>query len=172
MRLYIAVFLVIVSVGFSCAEIQSVKVSSASIHDSADPFAAQVVLVVPRYYPLNVIGEEGDYYRINDFLGREGWVEKSALEPGTTVVLKVNSGNIRNGPGVKHDLLFHAKQGVAFKVLDQKGDWLRIEHESGRIGWISRNLVWGDNYRYALNAKNGNQPRIQQLVVSPPPAVD
>ncbi|MCK4621477.1 MAG: SH3 domain-containing protein [Desulfuromonadales bacterium] len=145
MRLGFAIFLVMIGANFSLADILSVKEPSAEIRDSADPFTAQVILVVPQYYPLNVVGDAGGYYKVNDFLGREGWVEKGAIELARSVVVKVNSGNIRNGPGTGHEILFRANRGVAFKVLAQQKDWLKVEHESKRTGWISRTLVWGDS---------------------------
>jgi len=145
MKLSVAILLVLIGATFASAEIYSVKKHSAEIRDSSNPYLAQVVLVVPKNYPLSVIDETDDYYKVNDFLGREGWVEKSAIAPARTVVVKSASGNVRNGPGIDHKILFRAKQGVAFKVLERKDDWLMIEHESNRAGWISRSLVWGNS---------------------------
>lgn len=146
MKFTVATLLVLIVATFASAEILSVKNNSVELRDSSNPYIAQVVLVVPQNYPLTVIGEDGEYYKVSDFMGREGWVEKTAIEPARTVVVKVNSGNIRNGPGTGHDVVLHANRGVAFKVLERKDDWLKVEHESRRIGWISRSLVWGNGY--------------------------
>ncbi len=32
---------------------------------------------------------------------------------------------------------------VAFQTLRDQDDWLLVEHESGRKGWLSKDLVWG-----------------------------
>ena len=145
MKLIVAILLVL-SVGtFSSADILSVTKHSAEIRDSSNPYLAQVVLVVPQNYPLTVVEADGEYFRVSDFMGREGWVKKTAIASGRTVVVKVANGNLRKGPGVGHDLLFRANRGVAFKVLEQKGGWLRVEHESRRTGWISSDLVWGNS---------------------------
>jgi SH3-like domain-containing protein len=144
MKLAIAILLVLIVVTFASADILSVKNSSVEIRDSSNPYIAQVVLVVPQNYPLRVVEEEGGYYKVSDFMGRKGWVNKADIAPRRTVVVKVRSVNIRKGPGTGHDLLFHANRGVAFKVLERKGKWLKVEHESRRIGWISRSLVWGN----------------------------
>lgn len=144
MKLAFAILLVLSVATFASADILSVKDNSAEIRDSSNPYIAQVILVVPQNYPLTVVQEDGDYYKISDYMGRQGWINKASIESGRTVVVKVDSGNLRNGPGMKHDVMFRADRGVAFKVLEQKDDWLKVEHESRRIGWISRSLVWGN----------------------------
>ena len=144
MKLVFAILLVLSVATFASAEILSVKNNSVEILDSSNPYIAQVVLVVPQHYPLTVVDEDGEYYKVSDFMGREGWVDKAAIGAGRTVVVEVSSGNIRNGPGTGHELLFHANRGVSLKVLERKDDWLKVEHESKRVGWISRSLVWGN----------------------------
>lgn len=144
MKLVFGVLMVLSVATFASAEILSVKNNSVEISDSSNPYIAQVVLVVPRHYPLKVVQEDGEYYKVSDFMGREGWVDKAAIEAGRTVVVKVGQGNIRKGPGTEHDLVFRANRGVVFEVLERKEDWLKVEHESKRVGWISRSLVWGN----------------------------
>jgi SH3-like domain-containing protein len=144
MKLVFAILSLLSVATFASADILSVKNNSVEIHDSSNPYIAQVVLVVPKHYPLTVVEEDGEYYKVSDFMGRKGWVDKASIGAGRTVVVKVSSGNIRNGPGMGHDLLFHANRGVAFKVLERKDNWLKVEHESKRVGWISRSLVWGN----------------------------
>ena len=144
MKLVVGILMVLSVATFASAEILSVKNNSVEISDSSNPYIAQVILVVPRHYPLKVVQEDGKYYKVSDYIGREGWVDKTAIGAGRTVVVKVGRGNIRTGPGTEHDLLFKANRGVAFKVLERKDEWLKIEHESKRVGWISRSLVWGN----------------------------
>ena len=144
MKLVFGVLMVLSVASFASAEILSVKNNSVEISDSSNPYIAQVVLVVPQHYPLKVVQEDGEYYKVSDFMGREGWVDKAAIEAGRTVVVKVGQGNIRKGPGTEHDLVFRANRGVVFQVLERKEDWLKVEHESKRVGWISRSLVWGN----------------------------
>ena len=143
MKLVFGVLMVLSIATFASAEILSVKNNSVEISDSSNPYIAQVVLVVPQHYPLKVVQEDGEYYKVSDFMGREGWVDKSAIGAGRTVVVKVGRGNIRTGPGTEHDLMFRANRGVVFKVLERKDDWVKVEHESKRVGWIARSLVWG-----------------------------
>lgn len=144
MKLVFGVLLILSVATFASAEILSVKQNSVEISDSSNSYIAQVILVVPRHYPLKVVQKDGKNYKVSDYMGREGWVDKSAIGTGRTVVVKVGRGNIRTGPGTEHDLMFRANRGVVFKVLARKDDWLKVEHESKRVGWIARSLVWGN----------------------------
>ena len=157
---YIVGFIFVLFWG-SLASAQSIAVKShtAELRDSTDPYAYRVVLMVPRYYPLAVESEDANFYKVSDYQGREGWIaKKDTYDPETvvvdtdgnkivrkmrTVVIKSTNINIRSGPGTDHNIVFRADQGVAFKVLDQKGEWLQVVHESGEEGWLHGALVWG-----------------------------
>jgi len=101
------------------------------------------VLEVPKYYPLSVQKSEGNYCKVSDFRSHEGWIKKSLVGPAPGVVVKVNSANVRKGPGEDYPIVFRALEGVAFKVLGEKGDWVEVQHESGKKGWIFKSLTWG-----------------------------
>ena len=98
---------------------------------------------MPHYYPLYVLAAKGDYYRTQDFRKRVGWVEKSQVDTTRTAVVSAKEANVRKGPGTDHPVVFRAYAGVTFKVLAEKGNWLEVQHESGRKGWIFKSLVWG-----------------------------
>lgn len=158
---YFAGFLLILCWGsLAFAQNIAVKPHTAELRDSTDPYAYRVVLMVPRYYPLAVDSEEGDFYQVRDFKGREGWIaKKDTYDPQTVVigtdgnkivrkmravVVKSSNINVRSGPGTDHDIVFRADQGVPFKVLGQQGEWLQVVHESGEEGWLHGDLVWGN----------------------------
>ena len=49
---------------------------------------------------------------------------------------------MRSGPGTEFTPVFMVGAGVPFKVLERRGDWLRVEHADGDKGWIAGSLVW------------------------------
>jgi N-acetylmuramoyl-L-alanine amidase len=157
---YIAGFvLVLVWGSLACAQNIAVKPHTAELRDSTDPYTYRVVLMVPRYYPLAVDSEVADFFEVHDYQGRTGWIaKKDTYAPETvvidtdgnktirkmkTVVIKSQNINIRSGPGTDQGIVFRADQGVAFKVLGQKGEWLEVVHETGAEGWLHVGLVWG-----------------------------
>ncbi|MFP3983498.1 MAG: SH3 domain-containing protein [Desulfurivibrionaceae bacterium] len=104
---------------------------------------SNIMLRVPRYYPLKVQEKKDSFYRVQDYKTRTGWIHDSVVGDIQGVVVRKPIVNIRKEPGTNSDIVFKAKEGVTFKVLQKKGDWLKVQHESNRKGWIYKTLVWG-----------------------------
>ena len=129
--------------GVGHAEMMSVDVHSAALRSSPSSTASYVLLELPRYYPLAVLESTDEFYRVADFRDRTGWISKSELEKVPGVVVAGRIVNLRKESGTDSEIVFKAEKGVTFKVLEEKGDWLKVFHESGKIGWIYKKLVWG-----------------------------
>ena len=125
------------------AEMLSVSVRTADIYSSPTRAGAIVQLEAPLYYPLLAKESRDDFVRVTDFLGRNGWINKTAVSNTETVVVSADVANLRQGPGTNHPVVFKAEQGVAFKVISRQGSWLAVIHEGGEKGWIYSSLVWG-----------------------------
>ena len=157
---YVAGFiLVLLCSGISFAQTVAVKAQTAELRDSKDPYMSRIVLMLPRYYPLSVYSETPGYYEVSDYKGRTGWISKEdtyvpeiriigsdgkeSVKKMHTVVVKSSNINVRSGPGTDREIYLRANSGVAFKVIGQEGEWLKVLHESGNKGWVHANLVWG-----------------------------
>jgi len=126
------------------ADIISVTTRTADIVSIPTAEASYVVLRVPLYYPLSYSGEsKNNFLHVEDFQGRQGWIHESSISDAATVVVTGNNVNIRRGPATNTPTLFKAKKGVAFSLIQQQGNWLEVKHESGRKGWIYKDLTWG-----------------------------
>lgn len=125
------------------AEILSVTVHTATLRSSPATAGSLVAMEAPRYYPLQVIGAQDEFVNVRDYQGREGWVPRSEIGLTRGVVVQSAVANLRNGPGEAHQVMFQARRGVAFRVIQDQMSWFYVEHESGRTGWIHKNLVWG-----------------------------
>ena len=56
--------------------------------------------------------------------------------------IKVDSkGNVREGPGTNYDVAFGVESGAVLTAFSYTEDWIRINDERGRNGWIFRGLV-------------------------------
>ena len=99
---------------------------------------------VKRNTPLEVIDSQDGWYLFKDFEGTKGWIHEDLVKEYEAVAVKDGKDlvNIRNGPGTDHDVILQAGEGVPFKVLEEKGDWLHVQHADGEKGWIHRALVW------------------------------
>lgn len=55
----------------------------------------------------------------------------------TRVIHSPNDGflNLRSGPGVEFRLLGRMIDGTSAEVTGRNGNWLRLRHETGAVGW-------------------------------------
>lgn len=99
-------------------------------------------------FPLQVLKQKGNWYRVQDFEGTIGWVHKNVTTSQGHMIVKVNKNtnkriNVRSGPGTNSRIVAKAYYGVVFKTLKQQSGWVEVEHEKGVKGWIKRSLLWG-----------------------------
>ncbi|HKO15894.1 MAG TPA: SH3 domain-containing protein [Gemmatimonadaceae bacterium] len=50
-------------------------------------------------------------------------------------------GNVREGPGTSFDVTFAVESGTVLTGVSYADDWIRVNDEDGRSGWIFRALV-------------------------------
>ena len=101
----------------------------------------EIMWKAEQYYPISVLKKRGNWYLFRDFEGDTGWVHKSLLGSVNSVVVIKNKCNIRSGPSTKNRILFTVEKGVPFKIIDKRGNWLKVEHADGDRGWIYKTLV-------------------------------
>lgn len=104
----------------------------------------EVVWELGQGYPLSVIDQQGDWLKVADYEGDIGWVQKDQVAEKAYLVVKKRIVNIRSGPGENYRVIRQAHQGVVFRTLGKKDDWVKIRHEEEDVtGWVLRSLVWG-----------------------------
>jgi len=143
MRFLVGAVLPFLLWGTCQAEIVTVTARTAEVLNSPSTTISQTILQAPRFYPLSVQGEKDGYYRVRDYEGRVGWINKSQVDNTKGVVVEVRRVNVRKGPGTNYPVVFKAFKGVAFQVLGERDGWLEVKHESGQRGWVSKPLTWG-----------------------------
>jgi uncharacterized protein YgiM (DUF1202 family) len=81
------------------------------------------------------------------FRARGTTVSREAPLAGETafampIRIKVESkGNIREGPGTNFGIAFGVDSGSMLTAFSYTEDWIRINDERGRNGWIYRSLI-------------------------------
>lgn len=141
-------FLIVMGLG-TAAQAKMVSISGIDVNMRSGPGANYEVLwELGNGFPLQVLLEKGDWYRVQDFEGAIGWVHKSVTSPTPHMIVKVYKNtkkriNIRSGPGTKYRIVAKAYYGVVLKTITQKNGWAQVEHEKGVTGWVKRSLLWG-----------------------------
>ena len=145
MRFWLGIVLsLILLAGNAYAEMVSVTANQAKIR--SDPFigGSYVVTLAPLYFPLNILREQDGFYQVSDFKNKIGWISKASVDSTRAVIVRTHSANIRQEPTTNSPVVLRAEEGVTFKVLGDKDNWLRVINEDGMTGWIYKDLVWGE----------------------------
>jgi len=136
----IAVSLVIPGLVFA-QERLSVTASIANMR-SGPGTKYDVLWQVEQYHPVRIIEKRGNWYKIKDFENDVAWLHKSLLGKIKSVITIKDKCNIRTKSNTKSQVLFTVEKGVPFKVLAREGNWIKVEHADGDVGWIYKTLVW------------------------------
>lgn len=128
---------------WASAKVRSVSVATANFR--AGPSTKHpIIFSADRFYPVEIIDQKKDWVRIRDFEGDEAWVAGWLLCDTQTIVVTRKVVNVREKPTRSSTVVHTAERGAVFKTVGKKGSWLKVADEEGDIGWIHRNLVWGD----------------------------
>lgn len=98
-----------------------------------------------KYMPLKKIGKKGSWYHVEDVDGEKHWVYSKLVTDGMRcAVVKVKAANVRTGPGTNYDALFATPvdKYYCFKVIETRGDWVKVEDELQNKGWVYKPLLW------------------------------
>lgn len=123
-----------------------VSVSTANLR-SGPGKDYQVIWEAYRHMPLQKVGVSlsGDWFAVKDVDGEVAWINKSLVSSRSRcAVVKTDTAKIRTGPGLSYAQKFHepAVKYESFKVIKVKDNWVKLEDEQKKIGWIYRNLLW------------------------------
>jgi SH3-like domain-containing protein len=124
------------------AERLALSVGKANVRSGPGTDKYEILWEIEKYHPIQVIQKQGDWIFFKDFEGDEGWIHKRLVDKTPSVITRKDMVNIRSGPGTDNAVSFRAERGVPFKVLERKGEWLKIQSAYGDKGWIHRKLVW------------------------------
>ncbi|MFA5906624.1 MAG: SH3 domain-containing protein, partial [Desulfobacula sp.] len=97
---------------------------------------------VEQYHPFIVIEKKGNWYKVKDYENDVAWLHSSLLGKVDSVITIKDKTNIRTKPDAKSSVMFTVDKGVPFKVLERKGNWIKIQHADGDVGWVNNTLVW------------------------------
>ncbi len=124
------------------AERMALAVDKANVRSGPGTAKYEVLWEIEKYHPVQVIQRQGDWIFFKDFEGDEGWIHKGLVDKTPTVITRRDMVNIRSGPGTGSAIAFKAEKGVPFRVMERKGEWIRIQSAYGDKGWIHLKLIW------------------------------
>jgi len=141
---YTTLCLGILLVSSSAAFAVCVKASTANLREGPGTNHAKS-WVVYRYMPFKKIGKKDDWVNVEDVDGYKHWIHDDLVTDDVRcAVVKKDKINVRSGPGTKFSktALSPVEKYYAFKIVETKGSWVKVQDEVNNEGWILDSLLW------------------------------
>jgi SH3-like domain-containing protein len=128
----------------SALDFRSVAVSKAVLYD-APSSSAKKVLLLSQGYPVEVIVNLGDWFKVRDAQGALNWIEAKQLSSKKTVMVTADKAEVRQAADAASNIVATVEKDVVFEVADSKlnNGWLKIKHRDGITGYILISSTWG-----------------------------
>lgn len=136
----LAAGLVLTGTAAAAAEYVSISKDGVNLRSGPDT-KYSIIYELPEGYPLKVVSKQGEWLKVSDFENDQGWVYAPLVTNAKYVIVVVENGNVRSGPGVNYDKVGTVVREVVLKQVGTQGDWIKFEHPQ-LTGWIHRKLVW------------------------------
>jgi SH3-like domain-containing protein len=95
-----------------------------------------------RDLPVKVVQVLGNWRKIQDPDGAQGWMHVRLLSDTETAIVSVPALDMRQGRGDNEPLLYRAAKGVVGRVSDCGGGWCRF-NVGGKQGYARALSLWG-----------------------------
>ena len=138
------IFVLSLSAVGHAAEYVSVKKDAVNIR-SGPSTKSKVIWQVFEGFPLQVKKREGKWANIVDFEGDEGWIYETLLTEKKSVIVNVETANMRSGPSTDDNIVATVKKGVVFEPLEMNGAWMKVRYKDEFSGWMHNSLLWPPN---------------------------
>lgn len=103
----------------------------------------EVLWELQKGYPLKVMARKGNWLQVSDFENDRGWVARSLTGRTPHHVVKARTANLRQGPGTQHRIVGKVEYGELLRTREKRADWVHVERDNGKTGWIAKRLLWG-----------------------------
>ena len=103
-----------------------------------------VLFELPAGYPLKVLERKKKWLKVSDYENDKGWIYAGLVSGTPYVIVKVNDGNVRSGPGTNFTRIGKVVRDVIMRKIATDGDWFKVSHPE-LTGWIHNSLVWPDD---------------------------
>lgn len=128
----------------SAAAANYVSITKDNVNIRTGPSTSNpVYMELFKGYPLKVASKKGEWFKVTDFEGDSGWVHSSLTKSGNTVIVNAKkSVNMRSSASTKASIIANVERGVVLTKLSREGNWTKVRHGGGTVGWIYNQLLW------------------------------
>ncbi|MGH8750782.1 MAG: SH3 domain-containing protein [Burkholderiales bacterium] len=140
---YHFIFLAWFALPLHAAEFRSVAENAVVTYD-APSAKARKLYILNRDTPLEVVVQLENWTKVRDASGELTWIEKKYLSDKRSVMINVQSADIRQAPDDNAPVVFKAEPSVLLDLLEFPAPgWLKVRHRDGQTGFVRLTQVWG-----------------------------
>lgn len=120
---------------------------------------------IPNGTPVKEIGRQNNWRQVRLPSDKIGWIREDLLDEAFNQLVTNDYVNIRFGPGTAYRVLTKAEKLTPLTQIGEQGNWFRVKLNSGKIGWIRKDLVSFSYYpsvantQYQYSSQENNSPR-------------
>lgn len=93
-------------------------------------------------YPLKVIAEYGNWFKVIDIDGSTGWILRHLLSLNRSAIIINGSQQLLKSPNDINAVSVIAEQDVLGSLIQCENNWCEME-VGGLTGWIQSDNLWG-----------------------------
>jgi SH3-like domain-containing protein len=123
-------------------DFRSVGTAAAVAYDSPSA-KGRKLSILGHGYPVEVLVVLEGWVKVRDATGELAWVETKDLSPVRMLMIKVPRAEVRQAPDEKAPLAYAAEQDVLLELMDMAGNFAKVRHPDGVIGYVRVTQVWG-----------------------------
>jgi SH3-like domain-containing protein len=140
--LVVAVMLTLSSFTAWALDFRSIGTDAAVAYDSPST-KGRKLSILGHGYPVEVLVVLEGWVKVRDATGELAWVEAKDLSPVRMLMIKVPRAEVRQAPDEKAPLAYEAEQDVVLELMDMAGNFAKVRHPDGAIGYVRVTQVWG-----------------------------
>jgi SH3-like domain-containing protein len=123
-------------------EYRAIGGEPAVLYDAPSTKAQKLFILGPGY-PVEVLVTVEGWLKVRDAAGELAWVEGKNLSAQRTVMVRVPRAEVRQAPDENAPVAFYAEQDVLLEFLEMAGNFARVRHQDGAVGFVRITQVWG-----------------------------
>lgn len=107
------------------------------------PNTGKPIAIISRFTPVQTLSQTGEYTKVRDVWGKDGWVRNSDLSKTRYVLAKGPVTSVYRSAGTDSGLAYEVTSNVALKVISANNGWLQVEHYDKSKGYVTEDSVKG-----------------------------
>ncbi len=134
--------LLVTGVAAQAKEFVSIKGNTVNVREQPNT-RSTTLWELGSGYPLQVQQRKGKWIKVRDYEAPLGWVYAPLTQKTPHRIVTARTANLRASPTTNSKIVGKLQQNEIVRTLKNSGSWAQVRSESGRQGWVSKNLTWG-----------------------------